>query len=358
MKKVRLTKVIASTLIVASLLALNPIGASAEWKQNSTGWWNTEGNSWSVGWRQIDSKWYYFDKDGYMKTGWVKDGATWYYLNTSGDMATNTTVSGYAVGSNGAWIESKVVASSTTDTQTNASETVTAPITASTDATTSTKSSSGSSGGGKHSGSNSNPINVIAPNIVSVFYKLDDLSITMMIQGEHTLKAYYGDDISKKAKIEETYGVFKIDSNNYKSQYASSAWDIVYASWNESYKIINDNGTVKLASRTLEEREQKQEEKDERAEKSLTIFYYLKGGELAGASEGIQELTFFGDEDLEKVLQTYGMLIVNRADYGDFSQFRLHDYNVVEENGQMKLTKKSENILPTQTTTSSAVTIS
>ena len=34
MKKLKLTKVIASTLVVASVLALNPIGASAEWKQN------------------------------------------------------------------------------------------------------------------------------------------------------------------------------------------------------------------------------------------------------------------------------------------------------------------------------------
>ena len=34
MKKLKLTKVIASSLIVASVLALNPIGASASWKSN------------------------------------------------------------------------------------------------------------------------------------------------------------------------------------------------------------------------------------------------------------------------------------------------------------------------------------
>jgi len=49
MKKLKLTKVIASSLVVASVLALNQIGASAEWKQNSNGWWNTEGSSWSKG---------------------------------------------------------------------------------------------------------------------------------------------------------------------------------------------------------------------------------------------------------------------------------------------------------------------
>jgi len=46
MKKSKLTKVIASSLVVASVLVLNPIGASAKWKQDFNGWWNTEGNSW------------------------------------------------------------------------------------------------------------------------------------------------------------------------------------------------------------------------------------------------------------------------------------------------------------------------
>lgn len=66
MKNLKLTKIIASTLVVASVLALNPIGASASWRQDSNGWWNTEGSSWSVGWRKIDKKWYYFNSNGYM----------------------------------------------------------------------------------------------------------------------------------------------------------------------------------------------------------------------------------------------------------------------------------------------------
>ena len=61
MKKLKLTKIIASSLIVISVLALNPIGASAEWKQDSNGWWNTEGSSWSVGWKEIDKKWDYLE---------------------------------------------------------------------------------------------------------------------------------------------------------------------------------------------------------------------------------------------------------------------------------------------------------
>ena len=106
MEKLKLIKFIASSLVAASLLALNPIGATAEWKQNSNGWWNTEGSSWSVGWKEIDGKWYYFDNNGYMKTGWLQDDGKWYYLNSSGAMAKNTTINGYILDSDGLWIQS------------------------------------------------------------------------------------------------------------------------------------------------------------------------------------------------------------------------------------------------------------
>lgn len=58
MKRLKLTKMIASLLVVASVLALNPIGASAEWKQVSNGY-----------------------------------------------TANDTTVNGYKLGSDGAWIQ-------------------------------------------------------------------------------------------------------------------------------------------------------------------------------------------------------------------------------------------------------------
>lgn len=80
----RLRKLITSLLVLVSIMALNPIGASAEWKQNRTGWWYAEGNSWATGWKQIDGKWYYFDSNGYM--------------------AKNTTISGYQLGYDGVWI--------------------------------------------------------------------------------------------------------------------------------------------------------------------------------------------------------------------------------------------------------------
>lgn len=90
----KLTKIMASILITVSVLTLNPIGASAAWRQDSTGWWYTEGNSWATGWRNINGSWYYFYSDGYM--------------------AHDTNIGGYKLDSNGAWIVSTPTASTET----------------------------------------------------------------------------------------------------------------------------------------------------------------------------------------------------------------------------------------------------
>jgi hypothetical protein len=94
-----LGKVIALATITIVVLALKPIGASAEWKQDSNGWWNIEGSSYSVGWRLIDGKWYYFNSDGYM--------------------AHDTTVNGYSIGSDGVWVQNN-----TSNSVTNKSNTL------------------------------------------------------------------------------------------------------------------------------------------------------------------------------------------------------------------------------------------
>lgn len=86
MKKLKLTKIISSLLIAVSVLVLKPIGASAEWRSDSTGWWYTEGNSWVTGWRNISGSWYYFNSDGYMAHDTTIDG---YYLNSSGAWGNN-----------------------------------------------------------------------------------------------------------------------------------------------------------------------------------------------------------------------------------------------------------------------------
>lgn len=94
MRKLKLTKLIAGTLVIASVLALNPIGASAEWRQDNKGWWYTEGNSWARSWRIIDGRLYYFKSNGYMTNNasnmfFDKE----YGLNNNGQF-TNVTING------------------------------------------------------------------------------------------------------------------------------------------------------------------------------------------------------------------------------------------------------------------------
>lgn len=86
MKKLKLIRVIANSLLVISVLVLNPIGASAEWKQDSTGWWYSDGNSYYLDWHKIDGKWYYFNKD-------------------TGYMVHDAIIAGYTIGPDGARIE-------------------------------------------------------------------------------------------------------------------------------------------------------------------------------------------------------------------------------------------------------------
>lgn len=86
MIKKHLNKIMVLGIICVSVLALNPIGVSAEWKlmqadQCDDLWWYSEGDSYATGWRLIDGNWYYFNNSGYMVTDKVIDG---YHLNSSG----------------------------------------------------------------------------------------------------------------------------------------------------------------------------------------------------------------------------------------------------------------------------------
>jgi len=83
--------IIASILTVISILALNPIGASA-----STGGWRGDNAS----------GWLYTDDTGNYVTGWQQIQGQWYYMNEQGLMLHDTTINGYTLGSNGAWIQS------------------------------------------------------------------------------------------------------------------------------------------------------------------------------------------------------------------------------------------------------------
>lgn len=93
---------------------LNSNGVMATgWVKDTNGAWyflNADG-SMATGWVNDKGTWYYLNPVsdgtmGVMKTGWVKDAdGTWYYLNVDGSMAHDTTVDGYQLASNGAWVK-------------------------------------------------------------------------------------------------------------------------------------------------------------------------------------------------------------------------------------------------------------
>ena len=76
------------------------------WIKESGHWYylNPSGGSMKTGWLLNGGKWYNLAPSGEMRTGWVKTGGSWYYMYADGSMAANTTIGGYKVGSNGAWI--------------------------------------------------------------------------------------------------------------------------------------------------------------------------------------------------------------------------------------------------------------
>lgn len=117
-------RIMALAITTITVIGMPTVGASAKWRQNNNGWWNLNENGYSVGWEQIGDNWFYFDRDGYMKTGWVKDGDKWYFLNSNGymktgwikdgdkwyflnlngDMAHDIIINGYKLSSDGTWI--------------------------------------------------------------------------------------------------------------------------------------------------------------------------------------------------------------------------------------------------------------
>lgn len=82
MRKLKLSNVIMSLLVLISVLTLNSIGANAEWKHSTNGWWNTE-KSYMTGWQFIKGNYYYYNIDGAMVHDTNVDG---YYLDASGAM--------------------------------------------------------------------------------------------------------------------------------------------------------------------------------------------------------------------------------------------------------------------------------
>jgi FOG: Glucan-binding domain (YG repeat) len=80
---------------------------TAGWAKAADGTWsyNKADGTKATGWLKDGSAWYYLNASGGMQTGWLNDNGSWYYLNASGAMLSNTTIDGYLLGANGAWIK-------------------------------------------------------------------------------------------------------------------------------------------------------------------------------------------------------------------------------------------------------------
>jgi glucan-binding YG repeat protein len=75
------------------------------WLKSGKEWYFLGTNGAMVtGWAKWSGEWYFLDRSGAMKTDWVYTGGKWYYLYADGSMAKSTTISGYVVGPDGAWI--------------------------------------------------------------------------------------------------------------------------------------------------------------------------------------------------------------------------------------------------------------
>lgn len=75
-----------ATLIITNMYC---VSASAKWINEAKNSWKwVEGDVKAIGWKEIDKKWYYFNKDGIMSTGWLNYNEKWYNISNSGTMET------------------------------------------------------------------------------------------------------------------------------------------------------------------------------------------------------------------------------------------------------------------------------
>lgn len=76
------------------------------WLQDGAVWYYLKNDGMmATGWQNIGGTWYHLNSSGAMQTGWINNSGTWYYCNVSGAMLANTTVDGYVLGKDGAWIK-------------------------------------------------------------------------------------------------------------------------------------------------------------------------------------------------------------------------------------------------------------
>lgn len=75
----------------------DPPAAVPRWVKDETGWWYEYPNgtgSPANEWQYIDSKWYFFNEDGYCVNGWQKINGSWYEFDENGTLVSEPPVTG------------------------------------------------------------------------------------------------------------------------------------------------------------------------------------------------------------------------------------------------------------------------
>ena len=95
---------------IITIHALHKTGLTG-WQKEVLYWlyYNKDGSYVTNSWKQIGSKWYHFDTNGFMQTGWYQENGTYYYLKADGSMAVDEWVENdkYYLDASGKWIKGK-----------------------------------------------------------------------------------------------------------------------------------------------------------------------------------------------------------------------------------------------------------
>lgn len=102
----KLKTLVSLAVITASIFISSTVANASQWvKEDNNDWkYLNNNNTYAKGWVNDNGTWYYMDSNAIMQTGWLNDNGQWYYLNQDGSMARNTTINGYTLGSDGAWV--------------------------------------------------------------------------------------------------------------------------------------------------------------------------------------------------------------------------------------------------------------
>ena len=260
-------KLITMVLMTTSIFGVSTIPVHAEWKQDTKGYWYSDGNSWVTGWKQVNNKWYYFEPaTGYMKIdGWLNYNGQWYYLKPTGEMANNETYRGCNFEPNGTWNQNYNIDSNNTTTNT-----ATTNSSVNNTATSNSYNSSNSNVSNTFDSSTNNSGNTTLNNTGSITYNdnsktTNNVDITVDNTSKEEKKYYKNQDNAMKTYYEKELKEAKDDLSQAKTDLerikgqktvqtykkdANGVWNYVYEV--DSQKVSQAEKSVQKAEDNVE----------------------------------------------------------------------------------------------------------